>query len=216
MLQKILNSHHHAFAVVGEPTSVMAYLQAGLPSNTPDVWCEMFNDFTVDDSRKAKSWQATKPLAGSYKYAVWGIASANTEAQNALLKTLEEPSAQVKIIMVIPHTGVFLPTVLSRLMVLHSEGDKIDGAQKILAEKFITAQPHERLALLAENFMYDDDHIKSKLIYLLSACEIVIQEKLASGEGVSATTRVLIEAKKQLGSRSAVPRLVMEHIAVVL
>lgn len=210
VLQKILDSNHHAFAVVGDIGQTIALLQKSLPKNTPDVWCEFFSDFTVEDGHRAKAWQATKPLTVGFKYAVWGITSANTEAQNTLLKILEEPGSAVKIIIAIPHEGILLPTLLSRLMVVKMNMSDEYGLYKKLAEQFIASEPAQRLVLIEENFDYKEDGIKTKFIQFLSECERAVQQ------APQVNALEIIKAKKSLSDRSAVPRMVMEHLSMVL
>lgn len=56
-----------------------------------------------------------KPYSGKYKiYIVDQAEKMNEQAQNALLKTIEEPPAYAVIILLASNTGRFLPTILSR------------------------------------------------------------------------------------------------------
>lgn len=56
-----------------------------------------------------------KPYSGKYKiYIVDEAEKMNEQAQNALLKTIEEPPAYAVILLLASHTGGFLSTILSR------------------------------------------------------------------------------------------------------
>jgi len=216
LLQSILNSNHHAFAVVGEPSRLVSEFKSQLPANSTDVWCELFDDFSVDDGQKVKVWQSTRPLGGGVKYAVWGITSANTEAQNSLLKSLEEPATDTQIILIIPHEGILLPTVLSRLLILNSQPNSLTTEDQTLAIKFLTSDPHQRLELIEENFNYKEEGVKGKLMQFLANCERVVQQDFNSGHLPKIDALEIIKAKQNLSDRSAVPRLVMENLATVL
>lgn len=62
---------------------------------------------------------AIKPYSGQYKiYIIDDADKMNEQAQNALLKTLEEPPAYAVIILLAINTGAFLPTILSRCVQL--------------------------------------------------------------------------------------------------
>jgi DNA polymerase-3 subunit delta' len=79
----------------------------------------------------------------------------NTEAQNALLKTLEEPPKHVSIILTAENAAKLLPTVRSRCVSLYLEDESAasdDTEAKELADKFISAAEH-RSSMEAVTFM---------------------------------------------------------------
>lgn len=80
----------------------------------------------IEQVREIKHFLSTKPLVENYKTCIIPQAEfLTTEAQNALLKTLEEPGLMVKIILIAPHTHTLLPTVISRCHVIKSSIDEI-------------------------------------------------------------------------------------------
>lgn len=61
-----------------------------------------------------------KPYAGPYKiYIVDEAEKMNQQAQNALLKTIEEPPSYGVILLLTTNAGAFLPTILSRCITLN-------------------------------------------------------------------------------------------------
>jgi DNA polymerase-3 subunit delta' len=72
-----------------------------------------------------------------------------TEAQNALLKLLEEPPADTVIIMTADHQQHLLPTVNSRLQVLQALPPSKDDTLQYFAEKKYTQTEIERAYLLS-------------------------------------------------------------------
>ncbi len=73
----------------------------------------------VDDIRAMRSDVQIKPYSGSHKIYILPDADEMTaQAQNALLKTLEEPPAYAVIFLLAKGTTGFLPTVLSRCITL--------------------------------------------------------------------------------------------------
>ncbi len=72
-------------------------------------------DIVVDDLRKAIDWGTKSPSRGANKVLVVHPASAmNTVTANALLKTLEEPSASLRLMLTAKATTDLLPTIASR------------------------------------------------------------------------------------------------------
>jgi DNA polymerase-3 subunit delta' len=70
-------------------------------------------DFKIDDSRAViKEAYISEEYV---KYIIFGGKSFTPEAQNALLKVLEEPPRNIEFIMLAPSKSVVLPTIRSRL-----------------------------------------------------------------------------------------------------
>ena len=78
------------------------------------------NAIRVDDIRsQINDTVAIKPYSADYKiYIVDEAEKMNVQAQNALLKTLEEPPEYVVIILLAENDQVFLPTILSRCITM--------------------------------------------------------------------------------------------------
>lgn len=73
----------------------------------------------VDDIRAMRSDVMIKPYSSEHKvYIVPGAESMTVQAQNALLKTLEEPPAYAVILLIADGLENFLPTVRSRCITL--------------------------------------------------------------------------------------------------
>ncbi len=92
--------------------------------NQPDiikVIHEKPNVIGVDDIREQINGQmAIKPYSSKYKIFIVNEAEKmNTQAQNALLKTLEEPPEYGIIILLTANINAMLPTILSRCVVLN-------------------------------------------------------------------------------------------------
>lgn len=77
-----------------------------------------------------------KPYSSEYKvYIVEDADKMNEQAQNALLKTLEEPPAYAVILLLAANTGAFLPTILSRCVTLTLKPVAPDLIRQYLIEK---------------------------------------------------------------------------------
>lgn len=95
-----------------------------LSDNQPDiikVTHEKPNTVSVDDVRAQISGDVgIKPYGSPYKIYIMNEAEKMTvQAQNALLKTLEEPPEYVVIMLLTTNVNALLPTILSRCVVLN-------------------------------------------------------------------------------------------------
>ncbi len=93
-------------------------------NNHPDIIevpHEKPNTVSVNDVReKIVADVAIRPYSSRYKvYIVSDCEKMNQEAQNALLKTLEEPPEYVVIILMTANADTFLPTIQSRCVTLN-------------------------------------------------------------------------------------------------
>ena len=151
---------HHAYLLEGGPTLVASLRQhiedtySITTKNNPDFHHLHVDTFTIDDARRLAEAQATRALGSTLeKFFIIEAASVTIEAQNALLKILEEPTAGTHFFFILPSRWLMLPTVLSRLQVV---GTGIAGSttasSPISAKVFLAAAPAERLTL-STNFL---------------------------------------------------------------
>lgn len=113
---------HHAHIFIGDTTKsrsrVFEYIEnLGLSKNNSDLFIQEFNLFTVEDARKLKQYLSEKSHTGNPLVALVFTENFMYQAQNALLKTFEEPCDGVFIFFVIPYEHLLLPTFKSRAMI---------------------------------------------------------------------------------------------------
>ena len=108
--------------------------------NHPDIiriTHEKLNTISVDDIRQQLCGDVMiKPYKGPYKvYIVDEAEKLNVQAQNALLKTIEEPPVYAVIILLTTNSESFLPTILSRCVTLHLKPAKDSVVRRYLMEQ---------------------------------------------------------------------------------
>ncbi|MGI9118504.1 MAG: hypothetical protein ACR2IQ_03065 [Minisyncoccia bacterium] len=137
------------------------------------------------------------------------------EAQQALLKTLEEPGAQTKIVFIMPHVAHLLPTIMSRVQVLKYETQNSENLYKTQMQKFLGSNVPTRL-LWIEKFIKDNaDHDTTRSMvkrYLDALVEIVVEKK-----GIQSTVlEDLNYASNMVLTRGSSIKMLLEHIAITL
>jgi len=91
---------------------------------------------TVDEIREANQVLYIQPLEAPFKVMIIRDADRmNPQAQNALLKTLEEPPGQSKIILTSAKPQAFLGTILSRCQRVDFKPVPLSNIQKLLQAK---------------------------------------------------------------------------------
>lgn len=109
--------------------------------NQPDiiyVQHEKPNTLSVDDIREQLNKDIdVKPYASPYKiYIIDEAEKMNVQAQNALLKTIEEPPAYAVILLLTTNAEAFLPTINSRCVTLNLKVVPDPLIRKFLMEKY--------------------------------------------------------------------------------
>ncbi len=109
--------------------------------------------FGIDEARELRTKQQRVGL-NDKKFFLVLADSLTHEAQNALLKTLEEPTADTFIFIAVPSAQNLLPTLLSRVLIfnLEKKEGEITDLQKI-ASDFLQAKPAERLEMTEQIFV---------------------------------------------------------------
>ena len=100
----------------------------------------------IDAVREMKRFFSLTPLNGVYKVAIIDDAHRLTdEAQNALLKILEEPSASSIVILVTSHMDELLPTIVSRCHQLFFPAHPRSMVMEFLKDKKLSKEQEEFL-----------------------------------------------------------------------
>lgn len=121
----------------------------GYHENHPDLLCFQTGEkLGIVQARKIKEFFSLKPYSAKGRVVVIEDASVlTTEAQNALLKTIEELPKETVLILGAPSDANLLPTIISRCQVvrLQKTGDRLQGKNYIEdIEKLLNSSTAER------------------------------------------------------------------------
>lgn len=137
---------HHALLFTGEPKAGVARLACTYDMHSPDVVCIETNNLVRKDVREVEARVVVRPVAGLHTVCILAFSRATAEAQNALLKMLEEPPSYALFHIIVPDTSVLLPTVRSRLM--PHDAPVTARVQSQTTHEFLTMTYHERLSYI--------------------------------------------------------------------
>lgn len=123
-----------------EPCNECRSCKQALSKNQPDIIYvshEKPNTISVDDIRaQVNNDVAIKPYSSKYKVYIINEAEKMTvQAQNAILKTLEEPPAYAVIVLLVSNVNSLLPTILSRCVTLNMKPVRDELIRKFLMEE---------------------------------------------------------------------------------
>ena len=195
-------SMHHAYYIEGSPALYEEYKELLKP-----YWANKFERFGVDDARELVQLASLKREASLF---FLGIVSITTEAQQALLKLLEEPQEGTTFVILLPH-GVLLPTVRSRMM---AYPDQLRAKGTTGASAFLKSPGKARSDIVAK-MLKDEDDTKERVRAFVDALEVELHKKItdpAARKGLEDIAMV----RDYLRDRSPSLKMLLEHLAVAL
>lgn len=222
-LPKTLEELHHAYVASADVATLVAALaERGVPrTGCPDVYIYECQQFGIDDARSLRERASMNPITLSRRIFIVACASVNAEAQNALLKTLEEPRGNAVFFFLLPSPERLLPTFRSRtqqLHVGHPISCKSPSAHEqftkslIPVDTFLRAKPAERITLL-EVFTKkkeDEERDMQGIHALLDELERTLPRERVEG------LRAVYRAKRYMADKGALVKPLLEQIALLL
>ena len=179
-------------------------------SANPDLYVREYSSFGVDDARDL-SVRASSRALGNRRVFIIVASSMTSEAQNALLKTLEEPGGATLFFIVVPSAQNLLPTLRSRAQVLQIDSGAPSEALVDVTD-FLKAGHAARLELLKPLLQKDEDDkrdLAPSLAFLSAIEQKLAQDPLKNRDGIEAIYR----ARKFIGDKGSLMKALLEQVA---
>mgnify|MGYP001578630345 CR=1 FL=1 len=201
---------------------VLALLRReGIETNgNPDVYVKVYRQFGIDDARELRERASLRAL-GERRIFIVAAPDINREAQNALLKTLEEPPENALFFFILPSPDALLPTLRSRVQILRMSDIHITNIEhpSIDIQKFLAAAPQKRLDMLKPLLEKDEDDPSNglrtgkrdmgEILAFLTSLENKLQK---CPEGLIAVYR----ARKFITDKGALVKPLLEQAALLV
>ncbi|MCA9353036.1 hypothetical protein KC901_02535 [Patescibacteria group bacterium] len=206
---------HHAYGIESSH-NVIEQLKNIIPINDCSyIFDKEYDTFKIDDARAIKSLQSEKTEKAAIFILRWTLI--NTEAQNALLKVLEEPTPNTYFILLFPNAKMLLPTLQSRLsMLYHQEGEHDDTRErKIILSSFLTMSLQERFDIIKQltDKKSENTLTKADVLLFLNDLERYLHEQKNID---SETMGTVFEARNYLEAKGASMKMILDTIAMHL
>ncbi|MDP3901397.1 MAG: hypothetical protein Q8Q37_00260 [bacterium] len=140
-------------------------------SPTVTLFDTMVMDGGIDDARDGVAFLWKKPIKSSYKtLIILGDQRLTDQAQNAILKISEDPTAHALIILLVKNCEMLLPTVSSRFQKIFISSPFYVGeytSSKEAAEmvgEFIKSDATKRKQLIKELLSFEDDVLLNNFV----------------------------------------------------
>lgn len=212
---------HHANIVLGGGDCrhfLFQILERDLDFNVhknPDFLLLEKESFGIDEARNLEKWVIGKPLIDENKVALLIVGSITFEAQNVLLKVLEEPPTGTYIFISLESLANILDTLLSRIQILEvSKNDLPDSVltnptSPNIALSFLRSNIKEKFSLI-QTLSKKEDKIDMK--NLIKNLEEVSHQNQATYDHI----KNILTAKIFASTRGASPKMLLEWLSCML
>lgn len=202
------NSLHHGYLFAGEKQNILdnlhTFLEGTMNVNVqgnPDYIRRDIQTFGIDDAREVSNIHVSKSLTGRRIFIIT-FSFITIEAQNALLKILEEPHEANHFFIIVPTADILLPTVLSRLVYVRSvEGRDVGETE---AKKFLKMSKKKRIETV--KMLIEE---KEQALSLVKGLQIELRADPKKLE-------MLINSANFLYQRAASVKMILENVALSL
>lgn len=179
----------------------------------------------VETVRKMQTNLYLAPYQGEKKsIAIYNAQTLTTEAQNALLKVLEEPPLFVQFILLATTLEQFLPTIISRCTVILSRETHIATRPEYIQQvkeqikALSTASVGEKLAL-AEKIAGEKEMLEQWFVSVTTLLRTSLLEQTRTDNNTSSTLATLQHIQKVhmlTQTTNVSPRVLLEHMLLSL
>ena len=193
-----------------------------LPAGNSDLLVLDYEGLTIDDARSIRQYASTRPN-GERRAIVISARAIHREAQNALLKSFEDPGEGLHFFLIIPSAHLLLPTLRSRLSFIDADADHASQAPKpahsdsISAAQFISMPYKDRLEWIKD--LADDikaeKRTKQEGIGLLKDLQAAASEKFPP-QAHAALHKEILSALSYATDTSASLKMLLEHVSLAL
>jgi|SRR3989344_4766083 len=199
---------HHAYYIEGGMSHYSAYKERLDP-----FWAREYERFGIDEARALIQLASLKNFGETVFFVA--AASITHEAQQALLKLLEEPQRGTTFVFLVSH-GALIGTLRSRM--LPYLGALEGGTSETDVSKFLKSPYPARSAEVGE-LLKDDEGARERVRDFLNGLERALYEKMQKSKS-SAEIRQGLEdiakCRSYAGDRSPSLKMLLEHLAISL
>lgn len=215
-MEKELSGNVHLVAGGAEMIEPILGILAGTgieTSGNPDIFIREYVQFGIDDARDMRARASARAIQETARTFIIAAAQMTGDAQNALLKTLEEPVAEAVFFIIVPSPETLLPTLRSRAHTVLLSDIVNDG--RIDAASFLFATPAMRIEMLKPLLPKEKEERNiGPIIAFLSSLERELgkigTQKAARG------LEAIYRARKYIADNGSLLKPLLEQVALLV
>lgn len=229
-LSKLLPENlYHSYVIEGEGDTISSYILSILEErklieeNSGDTLILSYDSLSIPDSIRIKEWHKNKPIGNGKKVCIINTKFINREAEQSLLKIIEEPNEDTHFFIIIPDSSILLDTILSRVHIIKYYSNQNLDSNKI-AEELLQLSLKNRLNKIADiikEFKDKDNSggLRFQAVSIINSLEKIIYEKWKKDLNNKNLIFILEEIKKMriyLSTPGASVKMILEHLMMIM
>ncbi len=224
---------HHAHIMEGAHIEVVPELLSAIERHmgivakgNPDLMVIKCQSLGVSEARLLKEAQIQSSFSGGRRIFIIGAESFTHEAQNALLKTFEEPTVGTHFFIIVPHLATILPTIKSRVIIIDGRRTSVkEDDTRVIAEKFLDSNLEQRFAIAKKQteVKKGEQVDREKIRHILDHIERILYTRMAGPQLGNPTSKLgggifreIFQAKTYLADRGSSAKMLLDHLAIVI
>jgi hypothetical protein len=220
---------YHSYVIEGNPQIIASKLldflefRGEVESQSSDVLCQTYEAFTMDDSVIVKEWHSRSGITNGKKVCILAANFINREAEQTLLKIIEEPSVNTHFFIVVPDSSALLETIISRTHVIKINNQNDKEIYKTVTT-FISSSPKERIDMIVSIIKENKDEensgkLRAYAVVFVNEIESIFYQKFKKDKNNKQTIFILGELQKArvyLSTPGASVKMILEHLALII
>lgn len=212
---------HHFYILVGSKKSVTENLLDFCKNNivpkekiSSSIFQYNFDHLLINDARAIIERSNLKAETGSKTIFIISFNQITREAQNSFLKCIEEPTKDTIFFFIVSDSNLFLPTVLSRAVIVKDENNKpADFLKELLAKNI-----GHRMKFIDSVIKNIKDEKKPKIFAreMVESLIIDLEKELSNKPEYSKSLKELQKIYSYLRDQSASIKILLEKAVLSL
>lgn len=230
MFEKLFPKNlYHSYIIEGEPEltakELLKFLEVRgeVESGSPDILCQIYESFTMENSGEIKDWHSKLGITEGKRICILATKFINREAEQTLLKIIEEPAEKTHFFIIVPDKSILLDTIISRTHVIKIEQSNSKDIKREVVD-FISSKPAERVntvALIIKNNKDEENsgQLRFYATSFVNELENIFYQKFKKDINNKETQFILGELQKSreyLSTSGASAKMILEHLALII
>jgi DNA polymerase III delta prime subunit len=220
---------HHSYVIQGNPketiNDLIEYLEINkyIRKKSPDIFFQIYDAFNIENTNDIKNWHNQYNISSDKKVCILGANLINREAEQSLLKIIEEPKNNTHFFIIIPNINQLADTIISRVHIIKIDKINDDQMEKIV-NNFLQASIKNRLEIIAQLVKENKDNENSAKLRIyaidfLKQVEKIYYNKFQKNKKNINDSQILLEIQK-IRSYLYIPgssaKMLLEHLALYI
>lgn len=221
------NDLYHSYVIESNmentATNLKLYLEdhGEVDKNSSDIMFASYDSFGMEDSIIIKEWYQNKVTDGKKKICIINTKFINREAEQSLLKVIEEPTENTHFFIITPDASLLLDTILSRVHLIKNVDEGLNEEYSLEFYKLNINKRLDKIADIIKEFKDNENSggLRYKAISLINGIERIVYEKWKMDINNTDLVYILNELKncrEYLSIPGASVKMILEYIALVI